>query len=414
MRILIVSQYFWPEEFRVNDLVHALADRGHDVTVLTGQPNYPDGRVFPEFRSRPRDFGTYRGSSVVRVPLLPRAHGAVRLALNYVSFAVTASTIGAWRVRRRKFDVVFVYQPSPITSCLPAIVIGRLVRAPVILWTLDLWPDTLQAIGVVKSPALLALVGRLVGFIYRQCDLVLGQSRGFASNVVRYGGTAQRFRYFPQWSEPLFDSARAPTADAPETAQFAKTFNVMFAGNIGEAQDFPAILAAAEQLRDRADVRWLIVGDGRAAEWVRTEIGRRNLSERVYLLGRHPLARMPEFFRAASVLLVTLKHDPVFALTIPGKVQTYLASGLPVIGMLDGAGAQVIDEAQAGLTCAAGDSGRLASHVTAMADMSPERRAEMGANGLAYSKREFDRAELLSRLEGWIDEVRSTYAVVTS
>ena len=409
-----MSQYFWPEDFRVNDLVDALGQRGHRVTVLTGQPNYPDGRIFPEFRARPEKFAEYRGAEVVRVPLLPRARGAVRLALNYISFVVTASTIGAWRMRRRAFDAIFVYQPSPITSCLPAIAIGRLLRVPVLLWTLDLWPDTLHAIGIVKSPALLGLVGRLVGFIYRHCDLVLGQSRGFAGNVVRYGGDAQRFRYFPQWSEPLFDSTQEPVSLAPEVAPFAKSFNVMFAGNIGEAQDFPAILDAAEELRDRADIRWLIVGDGRMAEWVRTEIVRRGLHERVYLLGRHALARMPEFFRGAGVLLVTLKRDPVFALTIPGKVQTYLASGLPLIGMLDGAGAEVIDDARAGLTCAAGDSHNLAAQIAAMAAMTPERRAEMGANGLAYSRREFDRDELLSRLERWIAELCGAKNTVAS
>ena len=407
MRILIVTQYFWPEDFRVNDLVSALRERGHDVTVLTGHPNYPDGRIFPAFRDRPQNFSSYCGADVVRVPLLPRGRGAMRLALNYASFVVTASIIGAWRMRHRIFDVVFVYQPSPITACLPAIAVASVVRAPVMLWTLDLWPDTLKAVGVVRSPALLGLVGQLVGFIYRRCTLVLGQSRDFADNVVKYGGDARRFRYFPQWSEPLFDAARGHAASAPETSLFAHTFNVMFAGNIGDAQDFPAILDAAELLRDRADVRWLIVGDGRAADWVRTEIGRRNLAERVYLLGRHPLARMPEFFRAASALLVTLKRDPVFALTVPGKVQTYLASGIPLIGMLDGAGAQVIDDAQAGLTCAAGNSRALATHIAAMADLSPERRAEMGANGLAYTTREFDRAELLSRLEGWIAELRA-------
>ena len=409
MRLLIVSQYFWPEDFRVNDLVSALRERGHVITVLTGYPNYPDGDIFSEFRERPREYGTYHGAEVQRVPLLPRRRGTVRLALNYASFAVTASTIGAWRLRRRAFDAVFVYQPSPITSCIPAIVIGRLVRAPVLLWTLDLWPDTLQAIGVVRSPTVLRGIGRMVAFIYRHCALVLGQSKGFAANVVQYGGDPARFRYFPQWSEPLFDTADGPVVVAPEALGFRDTFNVMFAGNIGEAQDFPAILDAAERLRSRTDIRWLIVGDGRTAEWVRGEIVRRNLSERVFLLGRHPLARMPEFFRAAGALLVTLRKDPVFALTIPGKVQTYLASGLPVIGMLDGEGAQVIRDAGAGLTCAAGDGQALAEQVEALASHTAEARAAMGANGLAYSQREFDRGQLLARLEGWIADLQPRF-----
>ena len=406
MRLLIFSQYFWPENFRVNDLVDALVQRGHEVTVLTGLPNYPDGAIFPQYQKVPMAFREYCGAEVVRVPLLPRGKGAARLVLNYASFVLTAATMGAWQLRGRRFDAIFVYQPSPITACLPAIVAGRVTKAPVLLWTLDLWPETLEAIGVVTSPRLLRQVGALVSYIYRQCALVLGQSRAFEANITRYSGDARRFRYFPQWSEALFDEGGAAATVATEAAPYLSTFNVLFAGNIGEAQDFPSILAAAECLRHRSDIRWLIVGDGRAAEWVRDEIVRRDLSERIVLLGRYPIERIPEFFAAADVLLVTLKRDPVFALTIPGKVQTYLASGLPLLGMLDGEGARVIDASGAGWSCEAGDASTLASLVERMAASSDADRAAMGTQGLEYSRREFDRERLLDQLEGWIAEVR--------
>ncbi len=414
MRLLILSQYFWPENFRINELVATLVKRGHEVTVLTGLPNYPDGRIFPEYRAAPASFAQYEGAEVIRVPLVPRGRGALRLVLNYASFVVTATLFGTWRLRGRRFEAVFVYQPSPITSCLPAIAIGQLKRAPVVMWTLDLWPETLEAIGVVRSPLLLRLVGRLVTFIYRRCALVLGQSRGFEANVVRYAGDARKFRYFPQWSETLSGADLATVEPAPELRPFADTFNVLFAGNIGEAQDFPAILDAAERLRHRVDVRWLIVGDGRAADWVREEITRRDLGERVHLLGRHPSERMPAFFKGAGALLVTLRRAPVFALTIPGKVQTYLASGLPLIGMLDGEGARVIEEAGAGLTCAAGDDAALAEQVVRMVSLSGPDRAAMGTRGLVYSRREFDRDRLLTELEGWMREVTATTAGTAS
>ena len=405
MRLLILTQYFWPENFRVNDLAGALAKRGHEVTVLTGLPNYPDGRIFPEYRAAPSRFVEYEGAEVVRVPLLPRGRGAFRLVLNYASFVATASTLGAWRLRTRRFDLVFVYAPSPITSCLPAITIGRLKRAPVLMWTLDLWPETLEAIGVVRSPQLLRLVGLMVTFIYRRCALVLGQSRAFAASVQRYSGDSAKFRYFPQWSEALFEADLNAVESAPEVRAFADTFNVLFAGNIGEAQDFPAILDAAERLRHREDIRWLIVGDGRVAVWVRDEVARRDLGDRVHLLGRFPIERMPTFFKGAGALLVSLKRAPVFALTIPGKVQAYLASGVPLIGMLDGEGARVIEEAGAGFTCAAGDGVGLADAVVRMTSMPGPDRAAMGARGLAYSRREFDRERLLTQLEGWMREV---------
>lgn len=420
MRLLVLSQYFWPENFRVNDLVSALAQRGHDITVLTGLPNYPDGHIFPEYRAAPERFSSYEGTQVVRVPLLPRGRGAVRLALNYLSFVVTASTLGAWRLRGRRFDAVFVYQPSPITSCLPALVIGRLKRAPVMMWTLDLWPEALSVMGVVRSPVLLRLVGWLVTFIYRRCEFVLGTSRAFEQNVTHYSGDSKRFRYFPQWSESLFGHHLETVEPAPEMRSFGETFKVLFAGNIGNAQDFPAILDAAERLRHRAEVRWLVVGDGRAADWVRGEIARRDLSIQVQLLGRHPIERMPAFFRGADALLVTLKRDPgiasmipSIAATIPGKVQAYLTAGRPLIGMLDGEGARVIEESGAGFTCEAGDSIGLAAQVEKMASLSSSERAAMGARGIAYARREFDRDRLLAQLEEWLGQASSATLVRT-
>ena len=406
MRLLVVSQYFWPEVFRVNDVVAELVARGHQVTVLTGRPNYPDGRVFESYRRTPSEFDRYAGATVTRVPLRPRGKGSLQLVLNYLSFVVWGTLLGPWRLRGQRFDAIFVFETSPITSALPALLLRRLKRAPLLMWVLDLWPDTLSAVGVIRSPRLLRWVGALVAFIYRRCDLILAQSRAFFPNIEYWSGDAARIRYFPAWAEAAFDGELRQVSPAAEVTLYCDDgFNVMFAGNIGEAQDFPAILKAAESLRHRPDVRWLIVGDGRAADAVRAEIAQRGLEGRVVMLGRHPPERMPAFFRAASALLVSLKPEPIFGMTIPGKVQSYLAAGLPLLGMLDGEGARVIEEAGAGLVCAAGDAQALAGRVEHLAEMSAAERAAMGARGRAYCQREFDRATLISRLETWFAEV---------
>ncbi len=405
MRLLVVSQYFWPEVFRINDVVAELVARGHEVTVLTGRPNYPDGRVFEEYRRDPSRFARYEGAEVVRVPLRPRGRGNFRLMLNYLSFVFWGVLLGAWRLRGRSYDAIFVFETSPITSALPALLLRRLKRAPLLMWVLDLWPETLSAVGVVRSPRLLRWVGALVAFIYKRCDRILVQSRAFYPNIERWAGDTTRVRYFPAWAEATFDQDPQNVEPAPEVAPYADTFNVMFAGNIGEAQDFPAILEAAQALECRADVRWLIVGDGRAAAGVRDEIERRGLGGRVVMLGRHSLERMPSFFRGASALLVSLKADPTFALTIPGKVQSYLATGLPLLGMLDGEGARVIEDAGAGLVCAAGDGLALARRVEQLVALSPDTLSAMGSAGRAYCKREFDRKALIDSLETWIAEL---------
>lgn len=404
MRILIVSHYFWPENFRVNDLVEELTRRGHLVTVLTGKPNYPEGRIFPTYRADPKAFARFGDVPVVRVPIIPRGETSIGLLLSYVSAAVSASLIGAWKLRGRRFDAIFVFQPSPITTALPAILLRKLKQAPVLLWILDIWPDTLAAIGVIKSPRLLSMVGAMVRFIYKRCDRILVQSQAFERKVAALAGGNAKIRYFPGWAEGVF-KAGTPASPASELAPYQKDFKILFAGNIGEAQDFPAILQAAESLRDTPGLRWIVVGDGRAAPMLRDEIARRGLENNVILVGRHPLDRMPSFFAGADALLVTLRPEPIWGMTIPGKVQSYLAAGKPLLAMLDGEGARVIEEAGAGFVAPAGDGEALAKQVRRLMSLDARSRAEMGQAGMRYGENAFGRGRLMDELEGWMHEV---------
>lgn len=403
MKILIVSQYFWPENFRINDLAAEWFKRGHQVTVLTGVPNYPSGEVFPEFRSNPKQFAAFEGCRIVRAPMCTRGQGSARLLLNYLTFAAGATWTAFTKLRKEQFDVIFVFEPSPVTVGIPAVLFGKSKRIPVVFWVLDLWPDTLAALGVIKSPFLLRQVGRLVSFLYNRCDLVLGQSKGFLDNLRRYCKDETKVRYFPSWAEDVYLDANVQPAT--EIEHRPDLFNIVFAGNIGDAQDMPAVLEAAELLKDDACVRWLIVGDGRRSDWLASEVTRRGLTNSMYLLGRFPVQRMPSFYAHADALLVSLKAEPVFSLTIPGKVQSYLMTGKPLLGMLDGEGAKVIKEAGAGLVCGAGDSTELANHVRSMADFAVRERGIMGSNGVSYAKKEFDRDILISRLEAMITEL---------
>jgi colanic acid biosynthesis glycosyl transferase WcaI len=405
VRLLVVSQYFWPENFRINDLVVELVRRGHQVTVLTGLPNYPEGRVFQKFRDDPARFSHYEGAKVVRVPLTPRGQGGLRLMLNYLTFAVSASVVGLWKLRGHQFDVIFACQLSPVTVGLPAAIMRTVKRAPVAFWVLDLWPDTLQALGVVRSPVLLKAVGKLVAFIYKRCDLILAQSKSFIPQIQKYAGGRSKIVYFPSWAEQVFKANDVVPAD--EVPLKPGSFNVMFAGNIGDAQDFPAILNAAESLKPHAHIRWLIVGDGRMASWVAEEISHRGLQDCVVMLGRHPVEKMPSFFKQADALLVSLKNEPIFSLTIPGKLQSYLASGIPILAMLDGEGADIVESSNAGLTCAAGDHVGLAAATLQLSKMTRQQREEVGKNGLNVSASKFDRDTLVNQLERWLEQLRS-------
>jgi len=392
LKILVVTQYFWPENMRINDLVEGLMDRGHQITVLTGIPNYPEGRIFPDYKNTPEKFSDYKGAAVVRVPMFARGKRNITLGLNYLSFFISATIAGSIKLRKQHFDVVFVYAVSPIMVAIPAIFIGKIKKAPVLVWILDLWPDSLHAVGVIKNRMILSLVGRCVSWIYQRVDYLLVQSRAFVENVRHYcqkPAHDDRIVYFPSWAENIFSS----TASGVPT-KHDSVFTIVFAGNVGEAQDFPSILTAVEQLRNtNTPVRWVIAGDGRAGSWLRHAL------DNVRLLGKRPLDEMPALFATADALFVSLKTNDVFARTIPGKIQTYLASGKPIIAMLDGEGASVITEAQAGRACASGDVSGLVSIVQEMAAMPKAQREAMGQAGKNYYREHFSREKLLGELE---------------
>jgi glycosyltransferase involved in cell wall biosynthesis len=398
LKVLIVSQYFWPENMRINDLAEGLVQRGHEVTVLTGWPNYPEGRVFEDYRRSPEQYAEYRGAEIVRVPFIPRGKRSITLALNYVSFFVSGSVWGSWKLRGREFDAIFVYAVSPILSAIPALVIGKFKKTPVFIWVLDLWPETLKAVGVLANERLLALVGKGVSWIYNRADYLLVQSQAFTASAKQYCTRvmpSERLIYFPSWAEDGFSDLPAQGSALLEADP--QVFTVLFAGNLGEAQDFPAILDVAEALRGKLAIRWAIVGDGRMSEWLEQQVCERQL-DNVLLLGRHPLDAMPALFATVDALLVSLKTNEVFEKTIPGKVQAYLASGKPILGMLDGEAARVIEEAGAGLVCSSGDRQAFSSIVEQMALMLPLQREAMGGLGKRYYEEHFSKEKLFSNL----------------
>ena len=403
MRILVISQYFWPENFRINDLTKGLLERGHQVTVLTGIPNYPDGKFFEGYGFSLNRSENYMGAQVFRVPLVPRGSGgSLRLILNYFSFAFFSCLLAPY-LCRGKYDVIFVFEPSPITVGLPARVMRVLRRAPVLFWVQDLWPESLSATGAINNRRVLKGVRQLVKFVYRGCDRILVTSRAYFPSVIAHGAKSSLIRYFPQSVEELYKPLTLDE-NAPELKILPEGFRVIFAGNIGVAQSFETIISAAEKLKNVSDIKFIIIGDGRKRQWVEDEIGKRGLEKTVHLVGRYPLESMPRFFSLADALLVTLKKDPIFSLTIPGKLQSYFACGKTVIAALDGEGARIITEAGAGIVCASEDAEGLATAVMKMYQATKAQREAMGKAGLDYYNAHFNRERLISQLEVWMKE----------
>ncbi len=397
MKILVVSQYFWPESFIINEIVRTLDEQGHEVVVATGKPNYPDGNIFEGYRA----WGTQRELyldriEIVRVPLWPRGGGGARnLVLNYLSFIFSGLVFLPCLLRKRQFDSILVFAPSPILQAIPAIFLKMLKRAKLTLWVQDLWPDSLAATGFVKNRLALRLVGLVVKGIYACCDTLLVQSRAFFEPVSRYA-PASKIVYFPN----LMSSDPVPALqEVPKELGdlLRKYFCVVFAGNLGTVQALDTLIEAAVELQDEPSFRLVLIGSGSRLAWLEDQRHSRGL-DNVVLPGRFPMDVMPSIFECSSALLVSLNDDEIFSQTVPSKVQAYLAAGKPIIASLSGEGARVILEAGAGLTSAAGQVQPLVENIRRMMHMSPDQREEIGAAGRIFFNENFEIREQVLNL----------------
>jgi glycosyltransferase involved in cell wall biosynthesis len=400
MRLLVVSQYFYPENFRINEIVWELNNRGIAVEVLTGKPNYPSGVVFGGYQSWGCTKDSLNGVRIYRVPLMPRGKGGVRLALNYLSFILFAFVFGPWLLRNRRFDAIFVFAPSPILQAIPAISLGWLKNCPVLLWVQDLWPESLSATGHVKHPSVLKMVEHVVKWIYRHVDLLLVQSRAFIPKVRALAGTTP-IVYYPN---SFIENAPGEMHHKIDCPGFDCDFPMLFAGNIGSAQSVEVVLEAATILRDVEGIRFVIVGDGSRRDWMMQQALDRGLKNLVFP-GRFPIESMPTLLSKAAALLVTLADTEIFRLTIPSKVQAYLAAGRPIIACLNGAGAEIVKDANAGVTVPAEDASALAQAVKGLYAMPTHERLEMGARGRKYYEEHFSHEKLVDELIVHLDQV---------
>ncbi len=398
MKILLVTPHYWPEPFRVPDVARSLAARGHEIEVMTALPNYPAGEFFEGYGLRGPYLEDHEGIRVARVPVCPRGRGgALRLAFNYASFAMMGA-LRALSLGRRKWDVVFVFQLTPVTAIFPAVVIRALYGTPVAIWVQDLWPESVASTGIGRSRVVYAAARAISSWLYRRCDRVMGTSRAFRPRLEGLGVAVDRFEHLPQWAEAFFEGDRSDEASVPP-GPWSEGFPVMFAGNLGRVQGLDTLIRAAELLRHDDDIRWVFVGDGSRRPWLEAEIARRGLDQKVFLLGRHPARAMPAFFARAGAMVVSLKRDDTMALTLPAKVQSYLAAGRPIVGSIDGEAARVIEESGAGWAAPADDPGALASIVKRMKNLPRAELDAMGERARAYSAAQFARERCLDVLE---------------
>ena len=404
MKILVVTQYFWPEQFKINDLCDGLIERGHEVTVYTGLPNYPEGKFFKGYSLFGPYCETHEKIKIIRAPLIPRGENkGLQLVLNFFSFFFFASILAPLLVGG-KYDKVFVYEPSPITVAIPAIVLKYLKRAPMFFWVTDLWPESLEATGVVKNKKILGMVAVLVRWLYKHSDKILITSKGFTPRIKALGGRDQQILYFPQWAETLY--LRKPDPLFLDPLIPASGFKIMFAGNIGSSQDFETIVRAATILKEQKEIYFLILGDGLKKKWAMAEVEKHNLKDNFIFLGRKPVEMMPNYYSKADVMLMSLTDTDLFSITVPSKLQSYLASGKPILASINGEGADIVNEWKAGMSCPATNPQMLAKTILMMSKLSAGELAVLSDNARKCYKTEFEREKLISILENEFEKIQ--------
>ncbi len=388
MNILVICQYYYPEPFRINDVCEELVRRGHNVTVVTGEPNYPDGQIYKGYENHNRSDEVINGVIVHRCPIIPRKTGALYRILNYFSYPIKAKKYikNLMANERNNFDVLFINQLSPVMMAEPGIYYKKKNNVPVVMYCLDLWPESLVAGGISRSSIIYKIFHMISKNIYRKMDRVLITSRLFREYLVKeFDINEKRIEYLPQYAEDLFNSLPYKNIET--------VINLVFAGNIGEIQSVDTIIRAASKLKAEP-IHFHIVGSGTDLERIK------KLSEglnNVTFHGRHPVEDMPSFYEIADAMLVTLKADPILSLTLPGKVQSYMAVGKPIIGAINGETVEVINAAKCGYCGKAEDVDALVENIHRF--VNSNEKQQMGENAKKFYNTYFSKDKFMDQLE---------------
>ncbi len=432
MKILFVCQYFYPEVFRGNDIAFHWAEQGHEVNVVCGIPNYPDGKFhegYGLFKLRHEEIvqeiqGVKKVKGyvkVTRLPIFPRGNNKIMLMLNYFSYLIVAWAWMLFHAMFHKYDRVFVQQLSPVMMSAPGVLYKRLRKVPLYTWVLDLWPESLTAAGGINNKYVLGFFRHFVKSEYKYSDKILMSSRSFERSILEYGSYEDKLVYYPQWSDAATskdtknsNTSLSNTDDTNQTDNdqvlenlkikyqlptLPEGFKLMFAGAVGEAHGFECTMQAALLTKENKEIKWIIVGDGRRLDWVKSFVKEHGLEKTVFTLGRFPAETMSWFFKQADVMLVTLSDDPLFKLYAPAKISSYMAAAKPIVAVLNGEGSEVIKDADCGWSLTAGDAEGFAKLAIELSQKEKYVLEEKGENALKYYNEHFIKEDCLKRLD---------------
>ena len=389
--ILVISQYFYPEEFRINDICKEWIKRGYAVTVVTGIPNYPEGRFFDGYGLRKRRKERFCGIRILRMPIIPRGSSAVTLIFNYLSFVFSA---GIWAMTTEtQADYVFIFEVSPMTQALPGVWFAGRKGIPCYLYMQDLWPDNVETVTGIHTKLILRPINRMVHYIYKKCARIFVTSESFRKELAKRGAPERKLVYWPQYAEDFYmPQKRSRAADK-------EVFTIAFTGNIGYAQGLEILPETAELLK-KESVRFLLAGEGRYRRKLEEQIQKRGVSSKFIFTGRVPPEKIPQYLASADAAFVSFMPDPIFEKTIPAKLQSYMACEMPILAAATGETRRIIEEAQCGLCSGLGDAQGLAENILKMKLGGTD---EMRKNAGSYSKKHFNKTILLKQIDAYFE-----------
>lgn len=396
MKILIISQYFYPENFRINDLALELKKRGHEISVLTGLPNYPQGEYYEGYSDEINCDEIWNDIPIYRCKLRPRKKGSVNLIRNYVSFVIQANR-KLKNLKQIDFDIIYVFEVSPITVALPAIHLKKKKHIPIVINIQDLWPENIIAVTGMINPIVIGLINKMVNYIYKHCDLILTASPSFVHKIKKRVKNKDKIVYWPQYSIVSKTTEKAFIYNKG-------LFNIVFTGNIGEAQGIDLAIEAAKVLKEEK-ICWHFVGEGRSKEKLMEMVRVYGLEDKVFFHGFHPETEIPKYLKDADAALLILKPNPIFEMTIPAKLQTYLACGVPILGCVSGEGKRIIEESQAGIVSDEISVDALVKACQKFICLNFKDLDEYKDKAYEYGEKYFNKSELINKLEKMMEEL---------
>ncbi len=384
--ILVVSQCFYPEQFRINDICCEWIKRGYKVTALTGIPNYPKGDFYPGYGLFRKRHEVYEGIDIIRIPVIPRKHGSIMLALNYMSFVVSGFF---WKLFAKiKCDRVFIFETSPMTQALIGVWYAKRRHIPCYMYVQDLWPDNVEIITGIHNRAIIGPIGKMCNYIYKNCTKILVTSPSFKQTLVSRNVSAEKVVYWPQYAEDFYKPSKLTEEHSG--------LRIMFTGNIGKAQGLEVLPEVAKRLKDTG-VSFHIVGDGRCASEFKESIVQCGVENMFVLYGRKKPEEISDLLATADVAFISFMQEELFTKTIPAKLQSYMACGMPVLAAAEGETERVIKEAACGWCCKLGDIDGLEKTIRKIITINDLKI--YGNNAQKYSEEHFDKNKLLDQLD---------------